>query len=291
MNDDKPQATDDEPARGPVAGERLAEARRLKQISLPDVARQLHLDEPRVQALEENRFDMLGAPVFAKGYLRKYAKLVGAPIDDVMAEYYLMTRASGAPPVVGPPRKRPREIDLAPWLFAILIVIVLAGAAYWWMQRRPAAEPPPATDTRVPLAPSRSEPIAGDIVRDEESPGEGAEPQAGPDDAARLPAATQEEDETEPVPAAPAAAAPAGDGVELRLAFSGDCWTEVSDADGKRLFFGLGSEGRTVTVQGAPPLRVLLGNDENVRLTVNGRPYSIAAADRRGNTARLTIRR
>ncbi len=46
------------------------------------MAKELHLDEPKVQALEENQFDVLGAPVFAKGHLRKYAELVGVPVDD-----------------------------------------------------------------------------------------------------------------------------------------------------------------------------------------------------------------
>ena len=54
-----------------------------------------------MQALEENRFDVLGAPVFAKGHLRKYADLVGVPIEDVLADYYSLNRAVGAPPVVG----------------------------------------------------------------------------------------------------------------------------------------------------------------------------------------------
>ena len=38
------------------------------------------------RALERNEFDVLGAPVFAKGYLRKYAQLVHVNSDDVLAE-------------------------------------------------------------------------------------------------------------------------------------------------------------------------------------------------------------
>ena len=60
----------------PVAGERLAIARRELQISVLEIAKELHLDEAKVRALERNEFDVLGAPVFAKGHLRKYAELV-----------------------------------------------------------------------------------------------------------------------------------------------------------------------------------------------------------------------
>ena len=61
----------------PLGGERLAEARHKEEIPLSDIAKELHLDEFKVEALERNEFDVLGAPVFAKGYLRKYAQLVG----------------------------------------------------------------------------------------------------------------------------------------------------------------------------------------------------------------------
>ncbi|MDH3374021.1 MAG: helix-turn-helix domain-containing protein, partial [Gammaproteobacteria bacterium] len=90
---DKPreQKPEAEPE-GPRGGERLAEARRKQQISVLEIAKELHLDEAKVRALERNEFDVLGAPVFAKGHLRKYAQLVGVDPADVFADYYQMTR-------------------------------------------------------------------------------------------------------------------------------------------------------------------------------------------------------
>ena len=84
MNEDSPKKEDnvaagDNESNGPLAGQRLAIARRENDISIADISKELHLDEPKVQALEENLFDQLGAPVFAKGHLRKYAELVGVP--------------------------------------------------------------------------------------------------------------------------------------------------------------------------------------------------------------------
>ena len=72
--------------KGPLAGERLAAARRQLKIPLGDVAKALHLDEHKVAALEANRFEIVGPPVFAKGHLRKYAELVGVPIEDMLAD-------------------------------------------------------------------------------------------------------------------------------------------------------------------------------------------------------------
>ena len=102
QNEDKPAAAGGDESNGPLAGQRLAIARRENDISIAEISKELHLDEPKVQALEENLFDQLGAPVFAKGHLRKYAELVGVPTDDILADYYKLNRSTGAPPVVGP---------------------------------------------------------------------------------------------------------------------------------------------------------------------------------------------
>ena len=87
----------------------------------------------------------------------------------------------------------------------------------------------------------------------------------------------------------PAPDALAEDEIRLTLTFSGDCWTEISDANGRRLFFGMGRNGRTVDLTGPAPFRVLVGNADSVELQLNGNPYSIPASSRSNRTARLTI--
>ena len=93
---------------GPIGGERLAEARRAKQISVLEIAKELHVEEAKIRALENNEFEVLGAPVFAKGHLKKYSQLVGVNHDDVLADYYRLTRTQEMPPVVVS-RKKPRK--------------------------------------------------------------------------------------------------------------------------------------------------------------------------------------
>ena len=113
MNDenDKPDEQEAEAEEQPLlAGERLAEARRERQISVLEIAKELHLDETKVRALESNDFETLGAPVFAKGHLRKYAAIVGIDESDVLAEYYGLTRSQPIPPVVSERRKPRREL-------------------------------------------------------------------------------------------------------------------------------------------------------------------------------------
>jgi len=111
-----------------------------------------------------------------------------------------------------------------------------------------------------------------------------AELPAGNDDDEPVVEAPAPAVETPPVPAD---AAPGQ--VQVSMAFDGDCWTEITDARGERLFFGLGAEGRNVSVAGEAPLSVLFGNADNVRLRVDGAEFPIPAASRRGRTARFSI--
>ena len=68
----------------------------------------------------------------------KYAELVDVSVEDVMTDYYVMTRSAGVPPVVGPKRRQSREISIGPWIGAGVAIIVVAAAAYWWFVRDPA---------------------------------------------------------------------------------------------------------------------------------------------------------
>ena len=297
MNETSKDTNSEEPA-GPLCGERLRAARRENDISIRDIAKELHIDEPKVRALEENNFSILGAPVFAKGHMRKYAGLVGVNIDDVLADYYQLERSTGAPPVVGPRRKIPREISLGPWLVAIVVILIGAGAAYWWFNREPV------DTSSVAVEPATLAPFASDIALDsgpEQDSGTETDDAESVDSIAVDDAATEEllpaedvamptaaiADVQEPVNSAPSSLPQ----VRVELTYTGDCWTEVSDASGKRLFYDLGSDGRVVPLRGDAPLRIVLGDSANVSITVEGSDYRIPDSARSGRLARLTINR
>jgi cytoskeleton protein RodZ len=276
------QADEANKTEGPLAGERLAAARREQQITVLEVAKELHLDEPKVRALEQNKFDVLGAPVFAKGHLRKYAMLVGVDNDDVLQDYYKLNRASGMPPVVGKVRKPASQASPGPWI-ATIIIVVIAAAAYWWFLV--ADTPPPIMQDDTVIVPP-----VDDAMTPANDGAVPAEPVALPEAGPRMTDQAVFDAPAEQTMRPAVTTQPVADGqVRLTMMFSGDCWTEISDASGRRLFFDLGRVGRSVNVSGEAPLSVLFGNADNVRMRVNGMDYSISPADRRGETARLSI--
>jgi cytoskeletal protein RodZ len=58
-------------------GEFLKEYRKLKGLSRDDVAYNTKISLKYIEALEENNFELFPALVYAKGYLKIYAKFLG----------------------------------------------------------------------------------------------------------------------------------------------------------------------------------------------------------------------
>jgi cytoskeleton protein RodZ len=282
MSDDVDKEQTEEPegeAQGPVAGERLAEARREQKISVVEIAKELHLDEFKVRALERNEFDALGAPVFAKGHLKKYAQLVGVDPDDALTDYYQLTRSADATPVISFRTRPRRELTPGPWI-AVIVVIIIAVTAYWWFTVRPLTPEPeaPQQETLLP----QDEESAPEVVELPETEEPASDESATP--------APEPVVEDAPEPAVEQAPQPVDDRqVLLLVTYTGDCWTEITDASGRRLLFALGKDGRTVELSGAEPFNVLFGNPGNVSLQVNGEEYALPPTARPDRPMRLTI--
>ncbi len=283
------------------AGARLAAARREQQIALAKIAKELHLDEAKVQALENNDFETLGAPVFAKGHLRKYASLVAIDVKDVMADYYELTRAEGVLPVVAGRPKIRRELAPGPWIILVIFGVAIV-TAYWWLGTRgsgPAETP--TTELDVVLE-AETRPTDTQDESGQDAAAAALEPEPEP-----LPESVPEpvaEPLAEPLPQvveqpAPSLVADSAAGLmapvtedpntRLTLDFYGDCWTEISDADGRRLFYAMGRSGQTVEIAGRAPISVLFGDGNNVSMKVDGSPYALPPLNPSSGTVRLTL--
>jgi cytoskeleton protein RodZ len=86
-------------------------------------------------------------------------------------------------------------------------------------------------------------------------------------------------------PAAPVVAS-AGQGV-VKVQFTADCWTQVTDADGKVVLEGLKRKGDSLEVAAKAPVQLRLGFAQGAQVSYNGQPVEVTPA--RGGTARLKL--
>jgi cytoskeleton protein RodZ len=120
----------------PSPGALLRSAREACGLSIDEVADRLRLNEALVLAMEEDRFGLLGAPVFARGHLRNYAALVGAPEREVLAAFDVgdVPEPTFLPALDRAPAARGR--GRGGWIAAGIVLLALAAAAAaWWLTR------------------------------------------------------------------------------------------------------------------------------------------------------------
>jgi cytoskeleton protein RodZ len=266
-------------------GERLRRAREAKGLSLKEAAERLALKASVLEALEACRFEALPEPPLARGYLRRYALLLGLDPEPLLALY-----PRQAPPP--PPRKGPgrRPFPLGLFLF-LLLLLGLGYGAYLLLRPRPVqvvevAPPPPSKPPeRYPLR-VVSEPPGARVYLDGfylgqtplESP-----PVEGGKRVLRLELPGYEPLEAEvllkgpltlsyrlkPLPQPPPASppAPVEEKGKLVLKLEGRSWLRVRQGD-KRLYEGIPEVGAELSFD--LPVEVRAGNPGAVRVILEG---------------------
>jgi cytoskeleton protein RodZ len=244
-------------------GARLRDARERKGLKLLEVAERLHTDGRILEALEADDYAPLGADVYVRGHLRRYAEFLGESPAALPALYGGgalasrpdLTRIPHEPGGTATRRVAPALLGLA--AFALVALL-------WRLVTVPGEKPQPLTGS-VPTVPEAGAPAAGPVA--------GTAATAAPGALER---------------SASSAGAPSAQ-TQITLRFSGLSWVEVSDTTGRHLLEGLYAQDSTRTLSGAPPLRVTLGNAPAVSLQVNGAPVRLAGLERRDGSARVLI--
>jgi hypothetical protein len=108
-------------------GNTLSRARRARAISLEDVERDTHVSKRYLEALENEDFSSFPAPVYARGFLRTYARYLGLNAEElirIFPNHDLTVDITPLPTVARPPA----ELINVNWLVAGLVAIFLLGA-------------------------------------------------------------------------------------------------------------------------------------------------------------------
>jgi cytoskeleton protein RodZ len=252
-------------ARGQGPGAELSRERERQGLTQQQVAEQLNLDVSVIHWIEQDDFAALGAPVFAKGHLRRYSMLLGLPPERLLVAYEQAGTHPSQPTLI--PRARvellpTRAPQRWPWVLAgIAGALLLAAMAAFVVERwsNPAGPSAPATAT--------VDPAPADVLP--ETPAAEAAP------AAPSPPASEQ--------------AGNGDRISLQLTFTEDTWVEVYDGSGAAVLYDLGSKGTERTVRATPPLSVTVGDPASVAVYANGRRLTVPAAPAGQSLTRFSI--
>lgn len=221
-------------------GENLRRERELRGIELREMADATKISIRFLQALEQDRVDILPGGIFPRAFVRQYAKHVGLDPERLVAEFVFAFGAETEP--VRAPRSEvgdfgpPRGLILAG---AALLVLALVGWRLWGRGPEVKAEPP---------RPSPSAALA-----------------------TRFP-----DDRVYPPPGG-AAAAPAA-GLVVALTARKNSWVEAR-VDGSTVMNRVMTEGETQRLEARGEIQLSVGNAGGVEYSVNGRPATPLGRD------------
>jgi cytoskeleton protein RodZ len=268
-------------------GKCLQQARINAGYSVQQIASEMHLSPSVIDFIERDRFKELGAPVFVKGHLRRYARIVNLD-EGVLRGLYdsLNDPPQSVDPIPVSMNSVPEPRRMVPnwllWAAASLFVVVSAGTV---INKLGASVDMPVHTAKII---NNSSPVVQQsAVTSTSASAVESRPAALLASVAPISVATAHESSDETIVHAQQAL-PAGH-VAVTLHFTGDSWVEVYDANKRVLLQDMAHNTSVHEVAGVAPLRVVLGSAPQVELAINGRAVSIPAKRITASVARFAI--
>jgi cytoskeleton protein RodZ len=247
-------------------GSVLKQAREDAGISRQDAASQLKMPERVLKSLEEENWQQLGAPVFVRGQLRSYARLLKVDIDPYLQQTQLEPIR---PAELISHSHTPRYQRLLESVArrAVYVVITAAIAVPVWVATQSHIDQDDDSRTTASLDVVPSEVVATASQTPQQQAA--ARRQAAPYVASLTPL-------------------PRNNGNGLILRMSGDSWVQITGPDGDTLEKGLLKSGEERSYRNGQVSRVVLGNASAVEVQQAGSTVDIAPY-KRANVARFTV--
>ena len=290
-------------------GETLRRERERRDMNLDQVSRELKISPRFLQAIEEENFELLPAGVFAKSFVRQYARMFGLDEDEAANE--VQRALTPAPAVIpqfavgpaaekkAPPLAQFHVPKMESWqnmgdrrsasssaLGALgLVVVVMLGCSliYGWWQRRQSAAPTAAAALyrQQPAPPSKNaEPVPQPAAPPPQTDGAPAEAPRTASVPATTTAPTITASENPALSGQPAA-------VKVEVTADEEVWV-MARSDGKYSFSGTLRANESRTVEAANTVLLRLGNAGGVTITLNGKPIGEVGPKGQVRTVQLT---
>ncbi|HEV3086341.1 MAG TPA: RodZ domain-containing protein [Candidatus Elarobacter sp.] len=235
----------------PALGEEFRSAREARGLTLSDVAEQIHIRSVYLNAIENEDWKSIGAPVYVRGFIRTYARFLGLDAEDAVANFNRI-----APPERAPAQTASTAIvderegsPVSIWaIIGTLVALVIVGFVLYeaWLLYSGRG------NGSAPVVATTAQPAAATPGSQSPAPGASASPSPS----------------GSPAPAARH---------QLAVRLTQRSWLRVS-VDGKTLLEGIYPAGTARTFTGGvADLRV--GNAGGVLVSVNGRPAAPLGKD------------
>jgi cytoskeleton protein RodZ len=158
----------------PALGEEFRSAREARGLTLSDVAEQIHIRSVYLNAIENEDWKSIGAPVYVRGFIRTYARFLGKDAEDAVGRF---NQTSPVERPVVPSASAATLSDnerSGPSLWAViatLVAVLLVGfVGYeWWQYAHPG---------RIPVALATRAPQPTDAGTESQAPAASARPAA-----------------------------------------------------------------------------------------------------------------
>ncbi|MBV6845879.1 DUF4115 domain-containing protein [Xanthomonas campestris pv. paulliniae] len=259
-------------------GQHLREAREAAGLSVDEVAGKLRMPAHVVHALEQEDWQRLGAPVFVRGQLRSYARLLQVDLEP------LLQQATIAPiePVklvshTHTPRAR-RILESTARKAMYVVITGVFAVPVWYATRSHLDGKAPSTVSLDSMPEAAKSAAPGTPVT---QPAAAPREQPAPYIASMTPVPRATADAKAPA----AAAAPGG---SLSLSFSGDSWVQILAPDGSALEKALIRAGEQRTYSPGQVGRIVLGNASAVQVQQGGSIVDVKPFQR-ANVARFAV--
>lgn len=162
-------------------GARLKSAREALKISEKDAAAHLRLHVKLIELMENEDFDKGPPPIFLRGYLRQYARMLNfsdKEIDQAIEELGMNAVTSSAPSTIMYTPASTNTMDqYVRWVSYIVILVIVALVIFWWVSHKPDSIDDIASKAGqtqsvplTPTGPAGSTPIAPATLTNQSAP-------------------------------------------------------------------------------------------------------------------------
>ncbi len=116
---------------GESFGSWLRSQREVRQVELQTITQSSKINIRYLEALELDRFDLLPATIFVKGFLREYARIVGLDPDEVLNFYLAASAQDDLEGGVESLAKRSTRRPFGRAVVVVLVVVAILAFLVW----------------------------------------------------------------------------------------------------------------------------------------------------------------